>query len=312
MDSNGPVAEGAGWHDMTIAGGTRQSAARAYLHPVRDRANLTIATESKARRLLFNGTRCLGVEFQRRNQMNTAFADVEVVLSAGAVDSPRLLLLSGVGAAAELEAADVAVVHDLPGVGRNLHKHPLCGVEYDARQRIPTGRTNYGETSLLWRSHASLAGPDMQILFLHIPLRALQSSAPLHGFTFGVATVPDARGSLRLVDADPNTPPLIDPNYLGEESDVRRMLHGMNVAREIAATAPFTPWRAREAPPGAAVTTERALRTFLSRATRTYFHPVGSCMMGDGPEAVVDPELRVRGLNGLRGRMRPSCRGSCR
>ncbi|MET0899060.1 MAG: GMC family oxidoreductase N-terminal domain-containing protein [Mycobacterium sp.] len=300
-DFNGAHAEGAGWHDLSIADGTRQSTAAAYLHPVSGlRPNLTISTESRARKLLIEGNRCIGVEYDRGGTRVSAYADAEVVISAGAVDSPRLLLLSGVGPAAELEAADVTVVHDLPGVGRNLHDHPLCGVVYEAAQPIPAGRTNHAETSLLWRSDESLAGPDMQLMFIHVPFHLPHLAAPANSYTFSIATVPDARGSIRLAGPDPTTMPLIDPNYLGAESDVRRMLHGLQVAREIAASEPFAPWRGREVLPGPDVTDDKALRRFLAHNTGTYFHPVGSCKMGTGSEAVVDPDLRVHGLTGLR------------
>ncbi|MCV7136525.1 GMC family oxidoreductase N-terminal domain-containing protein [Mycobacterium hodleri] len=301
QDFNGGLAEGAGWHDLSISQGRRQSTAEAYLHPVSGhRPNLTISTESRARRILVEKNRCVGVEFERSGKLVTAYADAEVVLSAGAVDSPRLLLLSGVGPAAELEAAGVTVVHDLPGVGRNLHDHPLCGVVYEATQPIPDAQTNLAETSMLWRSDESLSGPDMQLMFIHVPFHLPHLAAPLNSFTFGIATVPEARGSIRLAGPDPATPPLIDPNYLGAESDVQRMMHGLRVARDIAASEPFRPWRGREVHPGPDVTDGPGLRAFLAHGTGTYYHPVGSCAMGTGSEAVVDPELRVHGLSGLR------------
>ncbi|MGE2835432.1 GMC family oxidoreductase [Mycobacterium sp. SMC-4] len=300
-DFNGARPEGAGWHDLSISGGARQSVAAAYLHPVRaDRPNLTVWTGSRAQKLLIAGNRCHGVEFVRDGQLVTVHADFEVVVSAGAVDSPRLLLLSGVGPAAELAAAGVDVVHDLPGVGRNLHDHPLCGIVYEAARPIPAGRTNLAETSLSWRSDPSLAGPDMQLMFIHVPFHPRHLSAPANSFTLGVAAVPEARGSIRLAGPDPTTPPLIDPNYLGTEVDVERMIHGINVARTIAATEAFRSWRGREVLPGAGATDAAALQTFLGHATSTYYHPVGSCAMGTGPDAVVDPELRVHGLSGLR------------
>lgn len=300
-DFNGAVQEGAGWHDLSITIGHRQSTAAAYLHPVRDRRpNLTISTDSRARRLLFDGTRCVGVEYERDGELLQAHAEAEVIVSAGAVDSPRLLLLSGVGPAGELAQAGVPVVHDLPGVGRNLHDHPLCGVVYEASRPIPPGLTNHAETSMLWRSDDSLPGPDMQLMFIHLPFHPPHFQAPENSFTFGVATVPDARGSVRIAGPDPETPPLIDPNYLGTESDVRRVLHGIEVAREIAATAPFRPWTTREVLPGDGVTDEAGLRAFAARGTGTYYHPVGTCAMGTGPEAVVAPDLRVHGLDGLR------------
>lgn len=300
-DFNGACSEGAGWHDLSISEGARQSTAAAYLNPVRAlRPNLTVYTESRARKLCIDGNRCLGVEFERGGDVMTAYADAEVVISAGAVDSPRLLLLSGVGPAAELETVGVDVVHDLPGVGRNLHDHPLCGLVYESAQPIPAGKTNHAETSLLWRSDESLPAPDMQLMFIHVPFHPPHLTAPSNSFTFAVATVPEARGAIRLASPDPRTPPLIDPNYLGVDTDIRRLVHGLTVAREIAGTPPFAPWCAREVLPGPDIADGKALRAFVSRATSTYYHPVGSCMMGVGGEAVVDPELRVHGLSGLR------------
>lgn len=300
-DFNGPTAEGAGWHDLAISAGVRQSAAAAYLHPVwESRPNLTVLTGSRARRLIVDDKHCVGVEFERGGEVMRAYADAEVVVSAGAVDSPRLLLLSGIGPAAELAGVGVDVVHDLPGVGRNLHDHPLCGVIYEAALPIPAGRTNHAEASMLWRSDESLAAPDMQLMFIHVPFHPPHLTAPANSFTLAVATVPEARGSVRIAGPDPAAAPLIDPNYLGAESDVRRMIHGVTVAREIAASAPFAPWRGREVLPGPDVTDGAALRTHLARATSTYFHPVGSCAMGTGPDTVVDPDLRVHGLTGVR------------
>lgn len=300
-DFNGACQEGAGWHDLSITGGRRQSTATAYLHPVSaGRPNLTVSTSSRARRLLLDGDLCIGVELQRGGELVTVRATAEVIVSSGAVDSPRLLLLSGIGPADELRQAGVTVRRDLPGVGRNLHDHPLCGLVYEASRPVPEGRTNLAETSLLWRSDVSPQGPDMQLMFAHIPYHPPTMSAPDNSFTLAVATVPESRGSVRLADADPDTPPLIDPNYLGEESDVRRMLHGIETARDIVAAPPFKPWRSREVLPGDHVADEAGLRAFLTRATGSYFHPVGSCAMGTGAEAVVAPDLTVHGVAGLR------------
>ncbi|QDQ16303.1 glucose-methanol-choline oxidoreductase [Streptomyces spectabilis] len=303
-DFNGAAQEGVGWPDLTIADGARQSAADAYLRPLDGaRPNLTVSADSRARRLLFEsgsesddgGDRCTGVEFIRGGVRVTARARAEVIVCAGAVDSPRLLLLSGIGPADELRAAGVGVRHELPGVGRGLQDHPLCGVVFEADRPIPAGRTNLSEASLHWRSEASLPGPDMQLLCVHIPYHPPTLAAPENCFTLGVATVPRARGAVRIADADPDTPPLIDPGYLTDEDDVRRMLHGIEVAREVAAAGPLADWGAREVLPGQARS-----RAFLTAATGPYFHLAGSCAMGTGPDAVVDPGLRVRGLSGLR------------
>jgi choline dehydrogenase len=140
----------------------------------------------------------------------------------------------------------------------------------------------------------------MQLMFIHVPFHPPHLTAPSNSFTFVVATVPEARGAIRLASPDPTTPPLIDPNYLGADSDIHRLVHGLAVAREIAGTAPFGPWGTREVLPGPDVTDDKALRAFVSRSTSTYYHPVGSCTMGMGADAVVDAELRVHGLSGVR------------
>ena len=168
--SGGAVAEGAGWHDLSISDGVRQSTADAYLRSARaGRQNLTVWTQARAQRLRFSGNRCVGVELVLEGSSATVRAAREVVVCAGAVDSPRLLLLSGVGPAGELESAGVAVVHDLAGVGRNLHDHPLCPAIYEATRPIPAGRTNHAEVSMLWRSAEAHGGPDMQLMFIHVP-----------------------------------------------------------------------------------------------------------------------------------------------
>ncbi|MEV0275818.1 GMC family oxidoreductase N-terminal domain-containing protein [Streptomyces sp. NPDC050610] len=300
-DFNGARQEGVGWHDLNIVDGRRQSVASGYLHPVRaGRPDLTVSTGSHVRRLLLDRGRCTGVEFLRRGETVTAYARAEVIVSAGSVDSPRLLLLSGIGPADELRATGVPVRHDLPGVGRNLHDHLLCGLVHAAARPVPVGLANLAESSLLWRSDPALPGPDMQLMFMHVPLPPPTGPVPADGFTVAVSTVPASRGSVRLADADPGTPPLIDPAYLGTEADVRRMLHGIGMARRTVAQSPFAPWCEREVYPGPDVADERSLRAFLAEATGPYFHAAGTCAMGTGPDAVVTPELRVRGLAGLR------------
>ncbi|MFH8986944.1 GMC family oxidoreductase [Streptomyces sp. NPDC017940] len=302
-DFNGHRQEGAGLHDVTVVDGLRQSAADAFLHPVAGRRpNLTVSADSRALRLLFDGDRCTGVEFVRHGERRTVRARAEVVVSAGAVDSPRLLMLSGIGPADALRRIGIGVRVDLPGVGANLQDHPLCGLVYATERPVPAGRVNLSEASLAWRSDPSLPGPDMQLMFIHVPYHPPTMAGPENGFTMGVATVPRARGSVRLADADPATPPLIDPGYLGDASDVERMLHGIEVAREVAAAGPFAEWGSREVLPGARVRDPADLRAFLAAATGPYFHLAGTCAMGPAGAgaAVVTPELRVRGVRGLR------------
>lgn len=300
-DFNGEHQEGAGWHDLSIVEGGRFSVATAYLHPVAEsRDNLTVSTDSRAERLVIEDGRCTGVTYRRNGELVTASATREVVVSAGAVDSPRLLLLSGVGPADELEAAGVQVVHDLPGVGRNLHDHPLCGVVYEAAQDVPPAQANHAEVSMLWRSRDDLDGPDMQLMFIHVPFHPPTLAAPPNSLTFGLTTVPDSRGSVRITSADPADPPVIDPQYLAESTDVDRLVAAVSVARELAATDAFAPWLAREVLPGPDVTSDEDLRDFVARGTGTYYHPVGTCAMGTGPDAVVGPDLKVHGIDGLR------------
>jgi choline dehydrogenase len=227
-DFNAGAQEGAGFHELTIHEGRRQSAADGYLTPIRAaRPNLTVLTHARVQRLLLEGVRCVGVEYLHDDRRSYAQASAEVIVSAGAIDSPRLLLLSGIGPADELRNAGVRALHDLPGVGRNLHDHPICSVFYESAQPIVPGVANHAESSLLFRSDATLAGPDMQIMFVHVPyLPVTLMASAAEGFTFGVSIVPESRGALRLRDADPSSAPLIDPNYLAEASDVERLVHG--------------------------------------------------------------------------------------
>lgn len=299
-DFNGEHHEGAGWHDLAITNGSRQSAADGYLADARNRPNLSISTDSPARRILVEDGRCTGVEYRHDGVDTTVSASREVILSAGAVDSPRLLLLSGIGPADELAEVGIDSVLDLPGVGRNLHDHPLCGVVYEASQEIPPASANHAETSLLWRSSDDLTGPDMQIMFIHVPFHPPTSVAPPNSFTLGVATVPESRGSVRLASSDPDVKPLIDPQYLVEQHDVDRVVAGVKTAREIAAASPFDDWRAREVLPGPDVQTDEQLADFVAHGTGTYYHPVGTCSMGSGDDSVVDLDLRLRGIDGLR------------
>ncbi|MEU7826856.1 GMC family oxidoreductase N-terminal domain-containing protein [Catellatospora sp. NPDC049133] len=296
-DFNGAVQEGAGWHDLTICAGKRQSTAVAYLRPALRRSNLTVWTESRATSLLVRDGRCTGVLVRHNCELVDVRANREVIVSSGAVDSPRLLLLSGIGPADELRQAGVKVVHDLPGVGRNLQDHPLTGVVFESMRQILPGNSNHAETSLLYRSSEAVGGPDAQIMFLHVPFHYVGAfDTPASSFTFGVSVVPRSRGSVRLANADPDSSPLIDPNYLADPSDRRRLAEGVEKARTIAASAAFDPWRGAELLPGRGLRVEDYVRT----ATGTYFHPAGSCKMGTDDQCVVTPQLRVHGIENLR------------
>ena len=315
-DFNGAHAEGAGWHDLSISGGTRQSTAAAYLHPVLeqqaqpDRLHRLARPQAALRR---EPVRRCRVRARRRahhrlrrrrggdQRRRGGFAPVAAAVRGRARRRAR--------------AAGVDVVHDLPGVGRNLHDHPLCGVVYEAARPIPAGRTNHAETSMLWRSDESLAGPDMQLMFIHVPFHPPHLAAPANSFTLAVATVPDARGSIRLAGPDPATPPLIDPNYLGAESDVRRMVHGVQVAREIAAGEPFAPLpgrpRLRDVAPG----DPAGGRGHGAARERTLSAPGPTGGAGGDPlrlEVTVDHPVVVVGAPATRARRSPATEDSAR
>jgi choline dehydrogenase len=299
-DFNGAVQEGAGWHELTIAGGRRQSTAVAYLHPAEHRPNLTVRTGALARRLTFDGTRCTGVEYERGGSVEQVTAEAEVIVCGGAVNSPQLLLLSGLGPAGHLRETGIDVVQDLPGVGENLHDHVMLRLVFEARRAIPPGKIDTGEASMSWRSDPSLPGPDMQFLFIHLPFHPPHLQAPPNSYTIGINIVPDSRGWLRLASADPTAPPLINPRYLAEDSDVRRLLLGLRQARELSAAAAFAEWGPREVLPGDHIQDEKGLRDFIARGASGWIHPVGTCKMGTDDRAVVDPQLRVHGIEGLR------------
>src|SRR3954447_13609643 len=300
-DHNGSQFEGAGYHDMIITGGRRQSAAAASLHPAASRANLDVVTGARALDLLFDGERCVGVRYARDGAVHEVRVAGEVVVCAGAVDSPALLLRSGVGPADELRALGIDVVADVPGVGRNLHDHMLMGVIWEAAQPVPPPVNNMSESSMFVRSDPALSVPDLHFMCIHVPFHLPTFTVPEGAWTIAVGLVrPASRGTLRLRSADPADAPLIDPAMLSAQADVDAMVRGVELAREVAAAPAFDAWRGPEALPGEGVQGVAALTEFSRRAAGSYFHPVGTCKMGVGPDAVVDPELRVRGVEGLR------------
>jgi choline dehydrogenase len=300
-DFNGAQFEGAGFHDLLIKGGRRQSAAAAYLHPAMGRPNLEIITGAHARRLLFAGDRCTGVQYVRDGRSEEVAADVEVIVCGGAIDSPALLLRSGVGPADELRALGIDVVCDLPGVGRNLHDHMLMGVLWEAAQPVPPPGYNLAESSMFARSRPDAHVPDLHFMFIHVPFHLPTFSAPEGAWTIAVGLVrPASRGTLQLAAADPSVKPLIDPAYLEAEADVEALATGLTMARELASARAFDPWRGPEALPGPDVQDRAAIRDFVRHAAGTYYHPVGTCRMGIDRTAVVAPDLRVHGLDALR------------
>jgi choline dehydrogenase-like flavoprotein len=300
-DFNGERFEGAGFHDLLIKDGRRTSAADTYLHPASGRPNLEVVTGAQVSRVLMAGDRCVGVEYVRDGATQELRADAEVILCAGAIDSPAILLRSGIGPADELAGLGIEVAHELDGVGRNLHDHLLMGVLWEARQPIPPPEYNLAESSMFLRSQPSMTVPDLHFMFIHVPFHLPTYAVPEGSWTIAVGLVrPASRGTVRLRSADLGDKPLIDPGYLTEQADVDAMVSGTRLARELAAAKALDPWRGPEALPGERVRSDAELVDFVRHAAGTYYHPVGTCRMGVGPDAVVDPQLRVRGIAGLR------------
>ncbi len=302
-DYNAEEMEGTSLFNLTIQAGQRQSVARAYLYPAMERANLTVRTWAESQRLLMEGTRCCGVIYEHEGQRKTARATREVILCAGVVGSPRLLLLSGIGPAGQLQRLGIPVVHHLPGVGQNLQDHPLIGgINYTTRTPLPKYRNNGVEATLWWRSQRELAGPDVQVVLVEFPyatpaLTHRLSDQP--GYCIAPSLVrPASRGSLELHSADPRVAPIIDVNFLACDADVNTLLAAVELGRELGAAAPFDPYRRCEVMPGKLGRAE--MIDFIRHATKTFFHPTSTCAMGIDAEAVVDPELRVYGIDGLR------------
>ncbi|MGW5498842.1 GMC family oxidoreductase [Streptomyces olivaceoviridis] len=299
-DISGGLEEGFAPVDLNIVDGRRQSAADAYLTPALDRPNLRVLTGAAAHRLLFDGHRCVGVEYGADGRTHTVRATGEVVLTAGSIGSALILQRSGIGAENDLRQAGVDVFHALPGVGHNLHDHPRANLVYRTQRPVPTALNNHGEILGLLRSTPDAEGPDVQIIFIDIPVP--NPVAPVrNGFTIGISPMrPASRGTVRITSADPYAPPAIDPRYFTEEADVRAVLSGIRTARRIAWSSALAEWGIEEVSPGLAAVDEESIADHARRYFSSYCHPVGTCMMGEDDEAVVDSSLRVHGLDGLR------------
>ncbi|NEM08648.1 GMC family oxidoreductase N-terminal domain-containing protein [Geodermatophilus normandii] len=320
-DFNGATQEGVGQYQVTQRRGRRWSAADAYLRPALERPNLTVLTGALTTRVLLSGGRATGVEYRRGGQTHTAYAAGEVVLSGGAVNSPQLLMLSGIGPAAHLREVGVDVVHDLPGVGGGLQDHPLVPVIWNVRSgksllraESPSGyarwfaarrgplSSNLAEAGLFTRSRPDLDQPDLQYHFLPVKFwRQAEVDPDVDAFTAAAVLVHvHSRGSVRLRSADPTWAPAIDAGYLTDERDLDALVTGVEKAREIAAVGPLASVLAEEWSPGGPVRTREGLRQSVRDTLESLYHPVSSCRMGTDGDSVVDPQLRVRGVEGLR------------
>ena len=324
-DFNGAEQYGCGLFQVTQKNGERCSAAAAYLHPAAQRKNLTVLTGTMATRVVIEQGRAAGVEYVRRRKRYSARAEREVVLAAGAFNSPQLLLLSGIGPAADLRGAGVPVRHELPGVGKNLQDHlnvnilrrARRGVTLDSKGRglgplMPTlqflmsrsgpATSNVAEAGAFAFSRLGAATPDIQYHF--IPLQIVDHARTMldgDGVTLHACCLrPQSRGEIRLASADPLQPPIIDPNYLAADYDLKILIEGIRRGRDILAAPAFKPWLTDERLPGASLKSDAELEGFVRATGETEYHPVGTCKMGSDPMAVVDDQLRVRGVERLR------------
>ncbi|MBR8832547.1 MAG: GMC family oxidoreductase N-terminal domain-containing protein [Stigonema ocellatum SAG 48.90 = DSM 106950] len=303
-DFNAMQQEGAGPFQFTVKDGKRHSTAAAFLVPILKRPNLTTMTGALVTRLLFEETRTVGVEYLHSGTLHQAQVNQEVILSAGAFDSPKLLMLSGIGNKEHLQAMGISVVVDLPGVGQNLQDHIVVPVPYEATQDLHTAITSngIGETALFLHSEGNIdAAPDKELIFgpiLWAPPGYPNSGL---GFTGLVAlTHPQNIGSISLRSSDPKDAPMIRLNYLQSQSDVQKLVDGIKLIRKLFHTSAFDEFRGREVAPGHDIQSDAALEAYVREVCGTVFHPIGTCKMGTDPMAVVDPELRVYGIEGLR------------
>lgn len=325
-DFNGEVQEGAGIYQTTTRDARRCSAAVGYLKPVINRRNLSVQTDCLTTRIVIENGRATGVDYRHHGMSTTARADSEVLVTSGAIGSPKLLMLSGIGPASHLKSVGIEVCHDLPGVGQNLNDHfgidlvyetkgPIsldkynklhwmlwAGIEYALFKSGPI-TSNIVEGGAFWYADKSQAIPDLQFHFLAgagieagVPAIPSGSGCTLNSYTLR----PKSRGSVTLRSSEPDELPIVDPNFIAEESDLKTSVEGVRTSREILNQPSMRKYVKREHFPGDEVKTQAEFEAYARQFGRTSYHPVGTCKMGKGDMAVVDPQLRVHGLDGLR------------
>lgn len=303
-DISSGTETGFGLSDANVHDGRRMSAADAYLRPVAGRRNLDIVTDAVVRRLFIDDGVCTGVIYDTGASSAIATASGEVILTAGAIGSAQLLLLSGVGPADHLEDLGIDVELDLPGVGSNLHDHPMSTIVFEHASPLEGNPENiYGQGVGLVHTRDDLDGPDLQVLLISQPYRSqsLPGPGPDGGYAIGFsAMLPHSRGTVRLASRDHTVGPLIDPNYLADVRDQKVMMAGLRIARQIADAEALNGWRGAEVQPARPLDGEDAMLAYLRESLVVYFHYAGTCRMGSDDLAVVDPDLRVRGISRLR------------
>jgi choline dehydrogenase len=322
-DFNGAQQEGVGLYQVTQKNSARCSAAVAYLQAARKRPNLRVLTRAQTQRVLIESGRATGVDYRHHGRLTRAEAR-EVILCGGAINSPQLLMLSGVGPAEHLRAHGIRIVHDAPGVGANLQDHlDICTLQHCAQpvsydrlndvavalkyllHRDGPGTSNVAEGGGFVRSrHATDGRCDLQLHFIPALLDDHgRNRLPGYGYTMHACMLrPKSRGTIRLASADPQAKAMIHANYLSDAEgyDLKMLLEGVKLSRNIFAAAPFNAYRGEEIFPGASAQSDADLIAYIRRKAETVYHPVGSCRMGNDADAVVDTELRVRGVSGLR------------
>jgi len=325
-DFNGPTQEGAGYFQLTARNGRRWSTAVGYLRQARRRPNLTVVPHALANRILFSGRRAVGVEYRQGGTTHTAHATGEVILAAGAFNSPQLLQLSGLGPAALLKPLGIDVVADMPGVGADLQDHLQVRMQYRCtepitmndvinswRHRAQAGlryalfrkgllAIGAGYAGGFFRTRSDLATPDVQVHF--IIFSADTAGAALHPFPGFIASVcqlrPESRGTVRIKSADPRVPPAIEPRYLTARTDRDTLVAGLHLLRRIMRQPAMQRYVAEEREPAPSATSDADMLAFARAHGTTVFHPTSTCRMGIDATAVVDERLRVRGIGGLR------------